>query len=442
MEARVTAADRNDGPEAATAGAAPDAPVNKAVVAPGAAPQAGRTFRRLMLFFPGHDPTEMDYHHGRFANQAERFGALWSVQVKVSPRLDDGAQPFARWEIDAQGPNWSTRTDYRILRWEDIIQTLDARSDPVRLWRGFGGLGDFLRGGAARGYFRASPRYGAFFFFPYLIAALFLAAGLAAGGLVLWGAGLVLPTPLAWGAALAAGIATFFGLFRRPGRDWRLHQALDDWDLARDYLHDATPAVDARLDRFAEVLVEAVRAGDRDEIILVGHSLGATLMLGVIDRALDRHPGLAEGRTRVNLLTCGATIPKLALHAKGGKVRRQAARVAQTPGLTWVEYQARHDAINFYKFHPVTLRRTSFDQPEASQPLLRNANIKEMLTHAKLRRLRWHAMRLHYQFLLANEQKAPYDYFMFALGPLAFADLSSRPEGPVGRFAADGSLIA
>ncbi|MDQ0349551.1 hypothetical protein [Ancylobacter vacuolatus] len=441
MDTRVaTSTHRDDRPgEAAGAGAAIVASlVDKA----GADTPARQAFRRLVLFFPGHDPTDMDYHHGRFANQAERFGKLWSVEVSVTPRLDDGAQPYARWEATARGPNWSTRTEYRILRWEDIIGALDARPDPVRLWRGFGGLWDFLRGGAARGYFRASPRYGLFFFFPYLICALFVAGGFLAGALVLWGLGSVLPAPFAWLAALATGTAIFFALFHRPGRDWRLHQALDDWDLARDYLHDSTPTLDARLDRFAEVLVEAVRAGAHDEIILVGHSLGATLMLGVIDRALDRDPGLADGPTRVNLLTCGATIPKLALHAKGGKVRRQATRIAQTPGLTWVEYQARHDAINFYKFHPVTLRRAGFEHAEPSPPLLRNANIKEMLTHAKLKRLRWHAMRLHYQFLLANEQKAPYDYFMFALGPLSFPDLSARAEGPVGRFAADGSLIA
>lgn len=441
MEARVATSthrdDRTRGP--ADAGVAIDGPL---VDAPRTDTPTNRIFRRLVLFFPGHDPTDMDYHHGRFANQAERFGKLWSVEVDVTPRLDDGAQPYARWDVAARGPNWSTQTQYRILRWEDIIGALDARPDPVRLWRGFGGLWDFLRGGAARGYFRASPRYGAFFFFPYLICALFLVGGALVGSLAHWATSPFLPAPLTWIVALAAGTATFFALFHRPGRDWRLHQALDDWDLARDYLHDRTPVLDARLDRFAEVLREVVRTGDHDEIILVGHSLGATLMLGVIDRALDLDPGLAEGQMRVNLLTCGATIPKLALHAKGGKVRRQAARIAQTPGLTWVEYQARHDAINFYKFHPVTLRRAGFDHAEPSPPLLRNANIKEMLTHAKLKRLRWHAMRLHYQFLLANEQKAPYDYFMFALGPLPFPDLSARAEGPVGRFAADGSLIA
>ncbi len=406
-----------------------------------AAPRARTGLRRLVLFLPGHDPTPMSYHHGRFANQAGRFGALWSFTVDVGPRVDAGARPFAQWTVTSAGPNWRATTDYRILAWDDIVRTLDARPDPVRLWRGLGGLTDFLFGGAARGYFRASPRYGFFFFFPYLMVLLFALGGLIAGGLAF----LLLAGPLGTGGAAlagaAVGLAAFFALFRWPGRHWRLHQALDDWDLARDYLHGKTPSLDARLDDFAAGLVAAAQSGTYDEILLVGHSLGATLILAVIDRALDRDPALAAGPTRIGLLTCGATIPKLALHARGEKVRRQAARVAGTPGLTWVEYQGRHDAINFYKFHPVTLRPAGFDAIEGSAPLLRNANIKHMLTPQKLKRVRKRPMRVHYQFLLANERQASYDYFMFALGPLGFADLTARPEGPLGRFAQDGALV-
>ena len=402
---------------------------------------AGPAWRRLVMFFPGHDPTDMNYHHARFAYQAKLFGDLWSVGTKVTGRLDDDRQPYARWEVDSLGANWATHTDYRLLRWEDIVVELDERPDPVRLWQGFGGLWDFLRGGAARGYFRASPRYGLFFFFPYVIVGLFAVAGGLAGWGAGWAAGHILPSVLAWALGLAVGVGVFFGLFHRPGRDWRLHQALDDWDLARDYLHDDTPELDARLDGFAEVLLEEARSGAHDEILLVGHSLGATLILGVLDRALDRDPAFAAGRTRIGLLTCGATIPKLALHARGAKVRRQAERISALPELRWAEYQARHDSINFYKFHPVTLQPTAFEAPEPREPQLRNANLKEMLSPEKLHRLRWKAMRLHYQFLLANERRAPYDYFMFILGPLPFAEITSRPEGPMVRFAPDGSLV-
>ncbi|QIB36241.1 hypothetical protein G3A50_12255 [Ancylobacter pratisalsi] len=394
------------------------------------------------MFLPGHDPTDMDYHHDRFAYQAGRFAALWHAQVEVSPRLDDETDPAARWEVSTRGPNWHMRTDYRILRWDDIIVALDKRADPRRLIGGFRGLWEVLISGTARRYIKASPRYWFFFAFPFAIVALFAVAGVLGGWLAFALAGSVLAAPLPLLMAVVVGIGVFFALFHRPGRDWRLHQALDDWDLAHHYLHDRTPQVDERMKRFADLLVDVMRSGAHDEVLLVGHSLGATLMLDVINRALDQEPALATLGPRLRLLTCGATIPKLALHPKGHKVRAAARRVATTEGLGWVEYQARHDAINFYKFHPVTLARADFDPVATVQPLLRNANIKQMLTPEKLRRLRWQIMRIHYQFLLANERPASYDYFMFALGPVPFAELASRMEGPVGLFSDKGALLA
>jgi len=401
--------------------------------------------RRLVFFLPGHDATDMDYHYGRFVNQAGRFGALWGIDVEVSPRLDEDGTPTARWEVTSQAPNWRMATDYRILRWDDIIVELDERPDPVRLWGGFVGLWDVLASGTAWRYFKASPRYGFFFFFPIAITALFAAIGALAGWFAAWLVSETLPAPIPLLLGVAVGIGVFFALFRHPGRKWRLHQALDDWDLAHNYLHDRTPSVDERLDTFADLLVAAVREGRHDEVVLVGHSLGATFLLGTLHRALDRAPDIATSRVRLRVLTVGATIPKLALHPKGRKVREAARRIATTPGIEWCEFQARHDAINFYKFHPVTLARAEFDEPgfaaSGIQPMLRNANIKRMLTPEKLRKLRWQIMRIHYQFLLANERPASYDYFMFALGPLPFTELASRLDGPIGRFGPDGALL-
>lgn len=406
--------------------------------------------RRLMLFMPGHDPTDMDYHYGRFVHQAAKFAKLWSFDVRVSERSDDGRLdgelgPSARWSIAASGPNWHHETDYEILRWDDIVVELDERPDPIRLGRGFYALSDFFVTGTAWRYLKACVRYGLFFFFPYLITGLFLGIAVLAGWLAMLGLGYGIASP--WPGLLGAlvGLGVFLALFHQPGRRWRLHQALDDWDLARNYMHGRTPTVDARLDRLGELLVQRVASGRYDEVVLVGHSLGATLVLRVIGHALDLDPGLCERGTRICLLTCGATIPKLALHPAGGRVRAEAERLASLPGLAWAEYQARHDAINFHKFHPVLLRRTGFDRApsfDGPRPLLRDANIKHMVTRENFRRHRWSPMRIHYQFMLANEKRATYDYFMFALGPVPFAVLATDKDGAVKRFSPDGRLLS
>jgi hypothetical protein len=66
--------------------------------------------------------------------------------------------------------------------------------------------------------------------------------------------------------------------------------------------------------------------------------------------------------------------------------------------------------------------------------------MREMLSSKTLwcRRLSW--MRMHYQFVMANDRRASYDYFMFVCGPLPAADLVRAPKGPLSFFTAEGAL--
>jgi hypothetical protein len=51
-------------------------------------------------------------------------------------------------------------------------------------------------------------------------------------------------------------------------------------------------------------------------------------------------------------------------------------------------------------------------------------------------------MRLHYQFVMANAQRATYDYFMIACGPLPLRATARAANGPRDLIAADGAVIA
>src|SRR5262249_35200130 len=144
----------------------------------------------------------------------------------------------------------------------------------------------------------------------------------------------------------------------------------------------------------------------------------------------------------------------------------------------WAEYQARDDFISFHKFDPVKLTRVPscpppggpavrppFDQgtPDRSAltskagetpalpgdggeavcgPIIRRVQIHQMLSAPTLRRLRFSYMRLHYQFVMANEQRAAYDYFMLMCGPAPFRRTVTQPNGPADLYGADGSYVA
>src|SRR5207302_3559512 len=145
---------------------------------------------------------------------------------------------------------------------------------------------DFIATGTMFRYIAANQRYAIFFLSPIFAVALFAAAGwfaarLSTGVIGLEGVGAVV-------VGLVVSIAVFLGLMRWPGRRWRVEQLLDDWICAHDYLHGRRPDIDARLERFAETLLARARDAAVDEIVVVGHSLGAMLVLDVLVRALAR----------------------------------------------------------------------------------------------------------------------------------------------------------
>ncbi len=226
---------------------------------------------------------------------------------------------------------------------------------------------------------------------------------------------------------------------RWPGQRWRVVQGLADWIFARDYMLRRRPDVDARVEAFVDRLLACVRRGDVDEIIVAGHSLGATFVVDMLARALAHDPDLGRHGPNLGVLTIGATIPKLALHPAGGWLRDAARRIAADPSLAWAEFQARDDVISFHKFHPVELKRFK-DVNDASPPVIRRVQIHEMLSEAAFRRYRWDFMRLHYQFVMANERRALYDYFMLICGPAPFRQTVNQANGPNDLYAADGSL--
>jgi hypothetical protein len=395
--------------------------------------------KRHFFHAPGFDPYDAASQHRRFVREAARFQATWNVSAAVSDLRDDSAGE-GHWTVTTTGPGWKVETRYEILDWHDIVRAELAGPAPRRLWNGLVTFVDFIASGTLKRYFAANWRYAMFFFVPFVDVILFAAAAILLGWLASTaiassGMGSVLGVVI----GIVVALLVFVLLLHWLGERWRVNHGLDDWIFARDYMLRRRPDVDARAEAFAERLLACVRRSDADEIIVEGHSLGATIVMDTLARALARDPDLGKHGPKLGVLTIGATIPKLALHPEGEWLRAAARRVAAEPSLPWGEYQARDDVISFHKFHPVELVRFK-DVNDASQPVIRRVQIHEMLSEPAFRRYRFNFMRLHYQFVMANERRSSYDYFMLVCGPAPFWQTVNQANGPVDLYAADGSL--
>jgi pimeloyl-ACP methyl ester carboxylesterase len=393
--------------------------------------------RRHVFHIAGYDPIGANWFR-LFKRELAKFARTWSVSPVVSDLTPQAAASNAKWKVTTSAPNWRVEAVYELLLWDDIVLSDFARPMPQRLARSSLAFFNIVMSGTAFRYFKANWQYAIFFLFPFLLLAAFGAVAIAtAYSIVNWAA---LSFILSVLLMVALSLALFVLLLRWPGRRLGLQQALDDWIFSYDYAYSRRPDVAARVERFAERLVARVRAGEVDEILIVGHSMGATVGLETMTRALALDPEIGRRGPSVCLLTVGSTIPKFSLHPAGRRFHRHAVALSQDQSVAWAEYHARSDAISFYKFDPVTLSRF-YGDPISGKPLRRRVRIQHMLTARTYWRYRLKFMRIHYQFVMANERRSTYDYFMMVCGPIPFARSVLAPFGPAELIADDGALI-
>ena len=393
--------------------------------------------RRGVYHITGYDPIGAAWHK-LFKRELATFARTWNVSSEISDFTSRTQDKNPNWTVTTVAGNWRVQTVYETLLWDDIVLADFARPMSERLRKSIAAFFDFIWSGTVFRYFMANWQYGLFFLFPYFLLCLFAAVAFAVAFTAL--SFIALPSTLQTAATLVLGVVIFFGLLRWPGRRWRVAQGLDDWIFSWEYVHGRRPDVDARLDRFADELVVQARNSALDEIVIVGHSLGATLAVEVVARALARDENLGRHGPSICLLTVGSTIVKFALHPAGERFRQCAARIVDEPSIAWAEYHARADAISFYKFHPVNLSRFYGDRT-TGKPVCRRVRLHQMLKLRTYLRYRLRFMRLHYQFVMANERRTTYDYFMMVCGPIPFARSVLTSKGPAELIAADGTLI-
>jgi hypothetical protein len=243
-------------------------------------------------------------------------------------------------------------------------------------------------------------------------------------------------------AALPLGVAAAFVVFAllRPLADrWFVVQINSHWPYLCAFARGEPSCFDRPIETCAQRLVAAVRAGEADEIIVVGHSGGCALAPAVVARALELDGDVGRRGTPLVLLTLGSMAPGAGLHPKAVRSRALAARLAAEPSIVWIDCQSRADVMNFWDFDPVEGIGAQAGAARCN-PRIWMVRFRDMLSPQFFRRIRFHFFRLHYQFILANDSRARYDYFMLLTGPIPVATWARHDYEAMMAFDSDASL--
>jgi hypothetical protein len=281
--------------------------------------------KRLVFHIGGYDP--ITSHAGaqrRFVREIARFQRTWSVKAIVDGLRDTADQ--IQWNVTTTGPDWLVETDYRLVRWHDVIEGFGRRSIASRISVGILAFLDFVLAGTLWRYLLTNWRYAVFFLYPFVMFALLIAVAFLIG---LFAFKITGSIPIAVGGGLFGFAAALAG----PWRWLNLGDLFDDWIFSREYIRCGNSGIEQRLDRLAAELVASTSNSTADEILVIGHSLGAVLAVDLLDRALKLDPALGRNEIPVTFLSVGSSILKIGLHPKAIRFRAAMERVAKSRAI-------------------------------------------------------------------------------------------------------------
>ena len=396
--------------------------------------------RRRVIYVSGYDPQGPQGYYALFGSQLKRACALWHSKFVLGPLVIESAD-IASWTVTMGGPNWQVLTQYDFVRQEDIINANCAEPIIRQTCRAVRWMLDDLATGTTFRVFRANWQFGMHHLVLQLLLLTWIATSVATGTLAWYIARhkVGVATPI----SLAMAVAVFFAIFTalRPLADrWLVIRVNNHWPYLRKFGRGEATCFDRPIEMGAVRLKELVRANDADELVLIGHSGGAPLAQCMAARALELNPNLGRQGPRIVVLTIGSITPAVAFHPRALKMREIVRRLAIEPSINWIECQSRKDALNFWGFDPVADVGIRLG-PERCNPLVWQVRFRDMLSPQFHRKLRWKLFRLHFQYIMANHMRAPYDFFMLIGSPVPIMEWARRQRDVIAEFSPEGEYL-
>jgi hypothetical protein len=397
------------------------------------AAEAPRTLQRRVYYVAGFDPASAKKYHRLYAEQSQLQGALTGVGYEVGELLPIDLVTSG-WTVRATHPGGQVvEVDYRVLHWFEQVREVWPKDEPRLFLRFFQALKDYRQAGLLSKAKAESRVVWLTALAPSVLALGFaLIFGLIVALLMTAGAGVAAMLKAPWPLGALPPLALLLLLMPL----WRRFDALLPVGWAGRGMIGVTraarglaPGLAAQSLAFANRLAAAESEGGFDEILVVGHSMGAQQACRALGRAVMLNPRLGKLR-RVRLLTLGSLLPFYSMTEAefGGDpdFREEMAALVEADWIDWLDITAPSDPGCAASLHP--LLGLGLGEPE-ERPFRRSPRFGDIVTPERLRRLKRTPLDYHFQYIMAGELGGEYDFFALTAGPEPITRMVLAEEG-------------
>jgi hypothetical protein len=372
-----------------------------------------RTVRKRKVFYlPGYDPVPARHYREMYRREGAAQAAISGYALHM--RAAQGAG-YA-WQVRAEIDGVDTVTEVEFLGWNDIVLASMQAGILASYWLLLRTLWLYLRTGALWALIRLRPAPMLAALYPVVLLGGQLLLGLLALMLAVWLLGWI-----GWPLGLAA-LYGILWLFKRADRRIYAYYLLYVYAFSAWHAGGYPPALRARLEAFKVRIAKALTQ-DNDEVLIVGHSVGAHLGVELLSE-MERD-GMIKGNTPLALLSLGEVIPMISYLPAARGLRRSLHRLGKSARVFWLDVTAPGDGGCFALCDPVAVSGVG-DGPKVLSAAFSQTLKPE--TYAARKRA---FFKLHFQYLCAFDKPDKYDYFAITAGPQTLeARFGAQPDSP------------
>lgn len=351
---------------------------------------------RKVFYLGGFDPRGARFYHNLYKEELTKQAKITGAKFEVSKRKKSGKH-ISKWDISLEENDIRTETEYNFLEWDDFVRKHWIKNPFILTLLALTLYSSYFLSGAIFKIYNMSKGvvtvmlYPLFFLFLISIPPIFLASFIS---------------------NIFISITLFTISFYYLSK---LEKFLNVFWLLRIYLFCSSYGflknkdLSDRADGFSDLISQELKAKTCDEVLIIGHSVGATLLTSVIAKIFKKH---REEKAKIKIITLGHCLPATSFLPWAKNFKQELKIISERRNIYWLDVTSGVDGACTPKNLPFDKINNS---PKAHVKKI-SPRFHKMFEASEYKKIKKNKFRIHFQYIIASEKKTDYDYFKITAG--------------------------